>query len=62
MKTFVVGEKVIYKGQEATIRRTNVLGMKKTYSIQIIIDSTGDILTLLHDGCEQCHRIEKEDE
>ena len=62
MKPFVVGEKVIYKGQEATVRRTSVLGMTKTNSVQIVIDSTGEIITLLHDGCEHCHHIGEEHE
>ena len=61
MKTFVVGQKILYKGQHATVRRTSILNMSKTSSLQIVIDETGQIINLLRDKCEECECIDEHD-
>lgn len=58
-KTFQVGQKILYKGQKAIVRRTTILGMIKTNAIQIKLEETGEILTLLHDFNDQVEFIEE---
>lgn len=59
MKTFKVGQRILYKGQKATVRRTTILGMSKTNVLQITLEETGEIINLLHNGCEDCEILEE---
>jgi len=59
MANFVVGQKILYKGQKATVRRTSILGMSKTNALQITIDATGEILNLLREHIEEVEIVEE---
>lgn len=47
MQMFVVGDRISYNGDEGTVSRTNILGMRPCCAIQVVWDDSTKISQIL---------------